>query len=409
MKRECVVTVRNGREKPVLAGHPWIFSGAVKSIDGYAAPGDLCTVRDGKGRFLGRGYVNSSSRITVRVLTREDEPIDGAHLRRSVERAMRLRESLFGRDAVLGKRSAFRLVNAEGDFLPGLIVDRYCEGVVVQALTAGMQAMKGLVVDALISLLSPLFVYEKIDVQMAAAEGLDPGKTGLADAYLHGALVSPLEIEESGARFSVDIEGGQKTGFYLDQRRNRSILRELSGGRELLNCFGYTGAFGVHAFLGGASLARSVDLSEKALAHAAVNASLNGIDPARFPLEKADVFDFLRRDERLYDLVVLDPPKFASSKGEIPGALRGYKDINLYALKRVREGGYLMTFSCSGLVSEDLFQKVVFGAATDSGRSVQIVRRLHADADHPVNIAHREGEYLKGLLLRVTAFHKTPR
>ena len=401
MKSECVVTVRRGRERPVRAGHPWIFSGAVKSIDGYSAPGDLCTVRDEKGRFLARGYANASSRITVRVLTLEDEPLDAAHIRQSIEKALSLRESLFGSNAIRGKKSALRAVNAEGDFLPGLIVDRYGEGLVVQALTAGMQRLKGLVVDSLRALLSPLFIYEKIDAQMAAAEGVGADKTGVAGACLHGTLVSPLEIEENGARFSVDIEGGQKTGFYLDQRRNRGIVRELSAGLELLNCFGYTGAFGVQAVLGGAALARSVDISEKATAQAALNASLNGIDPGRFPLEREDVFDFLRRDERLYGLVVLDPPKFAASKGELPGALRGYKDINLHALKRVRAGGFLMTFSCSGLVNEDLFQKVVFGAVTDSGRSVQIVRRLHADADHPVNIAHREGEYLKGLLLRV--------
>jgi 23S rRNA (cytosine1962-C5)-methyltransferase len=401
MKSECVVTVRRGREKPVRSGHPWIFSGAVKSIDGYGAPGDLCAVRDEKGRFLARGYANTKSRITVRVLTLEDEAVEGAYIQRSLERALRLRESHFGRPIISGGKSAYRAVNAEGDFLPGLVVDRYGEGLVVQALTAGMQRLKGLVVDALRALFRPAFIYEKVDEQMADAEGLRVEKTGIADACLHGTLVSPLEVEENGALYSIDIEGGQKTGFYLDQRRNRGILREISAGLEVLNCFSYTGAFGVQAVLGGAPRTRNVDLSEKALGGAARNAALNGIDPDRFPLVKQDVFDFLRREERLYDVVVLDPPKFASSKGELPGALRGYKDINLNALKRVRAGGFLMTFSCSGLVNEDLFQKVLFGAATDAGRSAQIVSRLHADADHPVNIAHREGEYLKGLLLRV--------
>jgi 23S rRNA (cytosine1962-C5)-methyltransferase len=416
MKSECVVTVKRGREKPVLAGHPWIFSGAVKSIDGYGTPGDLCTVRDEKGRFLAVGYANTNSRITVRVLTLEEEEIGGAFVERSLERALRLRESLFGKTLFRGEKSAFRAVNAEGDFLPGLIVDRYGEGLVVQALTAGMQRLKGLVVAGLRELYSPAFIYEKVDTQMAGAEGMSTEMTGLAgtsptaasesakslaDACLHGELISPLEIEENGARFLIDIEGGQKTGFYLDQRRNRAILREISADREVLNCFSYTGAFGVQAVLGGAKQAYNVDISEKALTGAKKNAALNGIDPDRFPVVKGDVFDFLRREERLYDVVVLDPPKFAASKGELPGALRGYKDINLNALKRLSAGGFLMTFSCSGLVTEDLFQKVVFGAATDAGRAVQIVLRLHADADHPVNLAHREGEYLKGLLLRV--------
>jgi 23S rRNA (cytosine1962-C5)-methyltransferase len=401
MKSECVVTVRRGREKPVRTGHPWIFSGAVKSIDGCCAPGDLCAVRDEKGRFLARGYANTNSRITVRVLTLEDEAVDGAYVRRSLERALRLRESHFGKTLFRGEKAAFRAVNAEGDFLPGLIVDRYGEGLVMQALTAGMQRLKGLVVDALRALLSPAFIYEKVDAQMAGAEGMSTETTGLADACLHGALVFPLEIEENGARFLVDVEGGQKTGFYLDQRRNRGVLREISAGLEVLNCFSYTGAFGVQAVLGGAARACNVDLSEKALAGAARNAALNGIDPDRFSLVKGDVFDFLRRRERLYDVIILDPPKFAASKGELQGALRGYKDINLNALKGLKSGGFLMTFSCSGLLTEDLFQKVVFGAAADSSRSVQIVRRLHADADHPVNLAHREGEYLKGLLLRV--------
>jgi 23S rRNA (cytosine1962-C5)-methyltransferase len=401
MKPRCVVTVSRGREKPVRAGHPWVFSGAVERIDGYGGPGDLCEVRDDKGRFLAVGYANANSRITVRVLALEEEAIDGPYVRRSLERALNLRESLLGRAMVRGEKTAYRVVNAEGDFLPGLVVDRYGCGLVVQALTAGMQRLKGLFVDGLRSLFEPAFIYEKVDGQMAGAEGMTVSRSGTADTFLHGALVSPLEIVENGAAFAVDVLEGQKTGFYLDQRSNRAILRGLSSGARVLNCFCYTGAFGVQAILGGAEWVRNVDVSEKALAGAALNASLNGVDPGRFPLAREDVFEFLRGEEGLYDVVVLDPPKFAASKGELPGALRGYKDINLHALKRLKRGGLLMTFSCSGLVTEDLFQKVVFGAVTDSRRLVQIVRRLRADVDHPVNIAHREGEYLKGLLLRV--------
>jgi 23S rRNA (cytosine1962-C5)-methyltransferase len=404
MNSRCVVTLKKGREKPILTGHPWIFSGAVQSIRGYNKAGELCSVFDSRGRFLATGYVNTSSQITVRLLAAgaaaEGVTIDGDFIRASLERALKLRESLLGSSFVRSHTSAFRLVNAEGDFLPGLIADRYGEGLVMQLLTAGMQRLKGLLVESLRTLLCPGFIYQKIDTHMAEAEGLDAAAAGTGTC-LYGTLSSPVEIEEAGARFRVDVEGGQKTGFYLDQRANRGILREISAGTTLLNCFSYTGAFAVQALLGGALETQNVDLSEKALEQATRHAVLNGIDPGRFGTTKADVFEFLRRDESRYDIVVLDPPKFAASKSELPRALRGYKDINLYALKRVRAGGFLMTFSCSGLVSEDLFQKVVFGAAVDAGRSVQILRRLHADVDHPVNLAHREGQYLKGLLLRV--------
>jgi 23S rRNA (cytosine1962-C5)-methyltransferase len=401
MKTTCIVTLKRGRDKPVSAGHPWVFSGAVQSISGYRAPGDLCEVRDPQGRFIAVGYANTRSRIAVRVLALERAVIGEAFFRRSLERALVLRERLFGPAVFRGGKTAFRVVNAEGDFLPGLIVDRYGEGLVVQASTAGMQRMKVLAVDVLRDLFHPSFIYEKTDAHMTEAEGLSPGDQGLRDACLHGVPFSPLLIEENGARFMVDIVEGQKTGFFLDQRANRRILRDISGGREVLNCFSYTGAFGVQAVMGGAARVHNMDISEKALEGAVRNAALNGIDPSRFTTEKAHVFELLRRDSSTWDIVVLDPPKFAASRGELPGALRGYKDINLHALKRVRAGGFLLTFSCSGLVTEDLFQKVVFGAATDAGRPVQIIRRLHAGADHPVNIAHREGEYLTGLLLRV--------
>ncbi|UCF97484.1 MAG: class I SAM-dependent rRNA methyltransferase [Spirochaetaceae bacterium] len=403
MKSRCVVTLKKGREKPVLVGHPWIFSGAVKSIEGYGEAGDLCSVFDNMGRFLASGYVNKSSQITVRVLAAgaaaEALAIDSAFFIRRLEGALQLRESLFGSSFVRGDRTAFRVVNAEGDYLPGLIVDRYARGLVVQALTAGMQRQKGPIIDGLRTLLAPSFIYERFDNHMAKAEGLSAGVA--SNACLHGSLVNPIEIDEHGARFQVDVEAGHKTGFYLDQRKNRWILREISAGMTVLNCFSYTGAFGIQALLGGALRTHNVELSDKVLETATHNAALNGIDPELFTTTKADVFKFLREDTFLHDIVVLDPPKFAASRRELPGALRGYKDINLHGLKKVRAGGFLMTFSCSGQVSEELFQKVVFGAAVDAGRSVQIIRRLHADVDHPVNIAHREGQYLKGLLLRV--------
>jgi len=396
MESGCVVRLRRGREKPVLWGHPWIFSGAVKEITGYEEPGGLCTVEDERGNILATGYANTASRITVRVLARERVSIGAGFIANALENALHLRERAFGSSAVNSPSGAFRVVNAEGDYLPGLVVDRYGAGLVIQAHTAGMQKLKGLVVDELEKVFHPSFIYERADPHGAESEGFHP-----SEGCLKGRLAPKVEIEEDGARFLVDVVGGQKTGFYLDQRHNRAIVKSIASGASILNCFSYTGAFGVQAHLGGARHVVNVDVSEKALSLAREQIALNGIPMEKSALVAEDVFDYLRKDSESYDVVVLDPPKFAGSMAELDGAARGYKDINLNGLRRVKNGGFFASFSCSGAVSEDLFQKIVFGAARDAGRSVQIVRRLHADADHPVNLAHREGEYLKGLLLRV--------
>jgi 23S rRNA (cytosine1962-C5)-methyltransferase len=388
---ECVVVVKKNRERPILEGHPWVFSGAVKEYVRCSGAGEVCSVLDEGGRFIARGYVNRRSAIPVRVLTTRDVPIDGTFIRRALANALETRSRV-----MKPLPDACRIVNAEGDFLPGLIVDRYGDGLVVQILTAGMQNLRGLIVDALVELTSPGFIYEKSKSAASAREGFD-----FTDGPVLGETPARVVVGECGAQLAVDIPGGQKTGLYLDQRENRRLSQAISGGMRVLNCFSYSGAFGVLAVLGGAKSVLNVDSSERALEQARENAALNGLDERRFGTLREDVFTFLRMAHEPWDLVILDPPRFAGAKKEVPGAARGYKDINLCAMKLVRPGGMLMTFSCSSHVDEELFRKIVFGAAVDARRRVQILRALGADVDHPVNLAHREGEYLKGLLLRV--------
>jgi 23S rRNA (cytosine1962-C5)-methyltransferase len=391
MVKECTVRVKKGREKPILQGHPWVFSGAISEISHCRVEGELGIILDEDGRFLARGYVNRRTGIVVRILTTKDIQVDSEFIKKSIQTACELRARALG-----SLPGAYRVVNAEGDFLPGLVVDRYGGGIVVQCSTSGMQRLKGLVVQGLVELLRPQFIYEKSSGSESEKQVVD-----LSDSLLFGRMPERIIIEEEGVRFLVDIPGGQKTGFFLDQRNNRLLLAEIARDMEILNCFSYTGAFGVHALLGGAKSVLNVDVSETALEHAPENARLNDLDMSRFACVREDAFTFLRGEGRKWDAVILDPPKFARTKAELKGAARGYKDINLFAMKLIRPGGMLMTFSCSSHVTEDLFQKIVFGAAADASRQVQILKRLHAGADHPVNLAHREGEYLKGLLLRV--------
>ena len=296
-----------------------------------------------------------------------------------------------------GKIDAYRIVNGEGDFLPGLIVDRYGETLVLQSLTAGMERVKGTLVDLLSSEFKPCSIYERSDVAMRREEG-SPEVTGL----LFGKEVPDrIEIEERSCHFQVDVIGGQKTGFYLDQRENRSELKNLSLGKRILDVFCYTVAFSIHAGLGGAKEVTLVDSSEEALKSAEGHFHLNGLGEIPRRLIRGDAFEVLRGLEHEYDLVILDPPPFAKRKGHLPGASRGYKDLNLQAFRLLEKGGLLFTFSCSHHVGWDLFQKIVFSAAVDAGREAQLLGRRGHPADHPINLSHPEGEYLKGLICRV--------
>ena len=392
------IYLQPGKDKPVWQHHPWIFSGAVARVEGQPAPGDLVDVADTRGDWLARGYYNASSQIVVRLLTwRRDQPADTAFWRARLAAAAAARTDL----QLEPETTAYRLVYAESDGVPGLIVDRYGEWLVVQFLTLGVETRRELLLGLLAELFAPRGIVERSDASVRRQEGLAL-RSGLAWGE---APPSDLEIREHGLRFQVDLLGGQKTGFYVDQRANRRIVGAQARGRRVLNAFSFTGAFGVYALAGGAEHVTNVDSSYDALAGAEAAMRLNGFDPdSQAESICGDVFQVLRtfRDEgRRFDLVVLDPPKFARSKAELDGATRGYKDINLLGLKLLAPGGLLATFSCSGLVTPDLFQKIVFGASLDAERRTQIVAKLSQGPDHPILLSFPEGEYLKGLLCRV--------
>lgn len=391
-----VVRLKPGRERPLRRRHPWVFSGAIRNVESGLEDGGLGVVCDTSGSALACGYYNSRSQIRVRVLTWDaGEVVDDALFERRIRIAWQGRARLGTGDAT----NAYRVVNAESDLLPGLVVDRYGDWVAVQFLTRGIERWKEPVLSAIESLLRPSGIYERSDVDVRRKEGLRE-VTGVARGAVPPDLV---EVRENGLCFWVDLKNGQKTGFYLDQRENRSRVAAFSSGREVLNCFSYTGGFGVYAARAGASRIVNVDTSAQALDLADRNRELNGLTTPQ-ELVEGDVFQVLRqfRDQgRRFDLVVLDPPKFATSAAQVAAATRGYKDINLLALQLLRPEGILATFSCSGLVPPDLFQKVVFGAAVDARREVQILERLSQSSDHPVLLSFPEGEYLKGLLCRV--------
>jgi 23S rRNA (cytosine1962-C5)-methyltransferase len=393
---KATVILKPGREKPIHNRHPWIFSGAIRRIEGTVEDGDLIHVTDSRGRYLATGYLNRRSQIVVRLLTWDpNEEVDTAFWRRRLARAIEGRASLFQNPAT----DAYRLVHAEADGLPGLVVDRYGEWLVVQCLTLGMARRRDEIVSILAgSASAPRGIYARDDADVRKKEGL-----ALETGVLWGEEPPDLvEFVEQGRHFLVDLRLGHKTGFYLDQRDNRRKASAVCAGAEVLNVFAYTGGFGVYASQAGAHSVVNVDSSYEALSLAEKNLALNDCEPQE--LIAGDAFQILRdyRDQgRGFDVVILDPPKFATSKAQIMDASRGYKDINLLALQLLRPGGYLVTFSCSGLVSADLFQKIVFGASVDAERDVQILERLDQGPDHPVLLAFPESAYLKGLFCRV--------
>lgn len=382
-----------GREKSLQHRHPWIFTGAVERIKGEPQSGETVAVRDTHGAFLALAAYSPKSQILGRVWTyREDETVDEAFLRARLARAIGLRQEL------AKTTDGMRLVHGESDGLPGLVVDRYGDTLVMQVLSAGMERWRGALADLLVELTGCANLYERSDAEVRDLEGL-PARSGI----LRGKLPAPLVIREHGLKFYVDVEKGQKTGFYLDQRDNRRRVGELANDKDVLNCFCYSGGFSLSALQGGARSVLSVDSSAEALALARENLKLNNLAADRAEWLEADVFKSLRlmRDQgKSFDLIVLDPPKFAPTAHHAANAARAYKDINLWALKLLRPGGLLATFSCSGGVTADLFQKILAGAALDANVTAQIVGRFAADADHPAVLNFPEGEYLKGLLLR---------
>ena len=402
--------LKPGREKSLLRRHPWIFSGAIHHLDGNPASGETVNLlsfkgdvlpvghRDGvslsKGDFLAQAAYSPISQIRARVWTFDpDEQVDADFFRKRIRSALVERLTL----NVQHVTDSYRLIHAESDGIPGLIVDRYADVLILQSLTAGSEFWKETLADILLEETGLHTIYERSDADVRELEGLQP-VTGL----LRGTLPnSRITIHEHGLKFNINLESGHKTGFYLDQRQNRLRVRELAKDRDVLDCFCYTGGFTVNALAGGAKSVVAVDASAEALALGRENVALNGQQVGRVEWREGDVFQVLRRlrDEgRSFELIILDPPKFAPTAAQAEKASRGYKDINLLAFKLLRPGGILVTFSCSGGIDAYLFQKIIASAALDAGVEAQIVEHLSQAGDHPVALNFPEGAYLKGLV-----------
>lgn len=387
--------LKDGKERSLFRRHPWLFESSVQRLEGRARPGDTVTIHAAGGRELARGAYSPSSQIRCRVWTFDPaETVDDAFFKRRVAAAVARRRAL----PELADQQGLRLIHAESDGLPGVIADQYGDTVVVQLTSAGADKWRKALVGALVQATGCARVYERSDSEVRGLEGLEP-VTGWAYG---SAPEGEISILENGVRLGVDYAGGHKTGFYLDQRDNRALLGRLAAGKSVLNCFCYTGGFSLQALGGGAASVLSIDSSGPALARARANLALNPELPVeRAEWLEADVFQALRefrKEGRSFDLIVLDPPKFAPSAAHANRAARAYKDINLLGFRLLKPGGLLMTYSCSGGIGLELFQKIVAGAALDAGRNARIVQRLAGAADHPVALDFPEGEYLKGLL-----------
>ena len=387
------VILKQGREKSLLRRHPWIFSGAIHHVDDEPASGGTVDLLTFNKQFLARASYSPHSQIRARVWTFEDEPVDKEFFRKRIRASLATRYEL----KVEHNINAARLIYAESDHLPGLIVDRYGDVLVLQSLTAGSEYWKETITDLLLEETGLENIYERSDADVRELEGLEQ-KVG----SLRGTIPqSQLTIYEHGLKFLINIEHGHKTGFYLDQCRNRLRVRELAQDKDVLDCFCYTGGFTINALAGGAKSVLSVDSSEEALALAKENIILNDLPAHKANFIEGDVFQLLRRfrdENRSFDMIILDPPKFAPTAAQAERAARGYKDINLLAFKLLRPGGILVTFSCSGGIDAGLFQKIIAGAALDANVDAQIVEHLSQNADHPVSLHFPEGAYLKGLI-----------
>ena len=386
-----------GREKSLLRRHPWVFAGAIEQVKGSPADGETVEVLDSHGNFLAWGAFSPMSQIRVRVWSWRREDQIGADFLRQ-----RLGAAIQSRSGLLAERetNAMRLVHAESDGLPGVIVDRYADTLVVQLLSSGAERWREEIAEALLELTDARRVYGRSDAEVRRLENL-PERCG----PLRGdAPPKQIMVLENGLHFLVDVYQGHKTGHYLDQRNNRRLVRAMALGQHILDCFCYSGGFLVNALAGGAASVTAIDASQEALELARQNLLLNQLSLANVNLQQADVFQALRgfRDRALrFDMIILDPPKFAPTASHVAKAARGYKDINLLALKLLRPGGILVTFSCSAGVDAPLFQKIVAGAALDAGVEAQILYWLFQAEDHPVGLAFPEGAYLKGLVIRV--------
>ncbi|HCB15855.1 MAG TPA: 23S rRNA (cytosine(1962)-C(5))-methyltransferase RlmI [Alteromonas sp.] len=389
----ATVILQEGREKSLKRHHPWVFDGAVANVKGRCRSGDTVDVVAADGSWLGRGAYSPASQIRVRIWTfDQQEVIDNAFFLRRIEQAWQLRQRLMQQ----ANTNACRLIAAESDGLPGVTIDLYNNLAVLQLLSAGADKHRSKIVWALQKLLPDVAIFERSDVDVRSKEGLEP-----LIQPLHGDIPDEVEIVEHGVKILVNPHTGHKTGFYLDQRENRLAASRYADQASVLNCFSYTGTFACYALNGGASHVTNVDVSQPALDMASRHIELNGFAPERCSQVKGDVFEVLRNyhnQQQQFDMVILDPPKFVDSKASLKRACRGYKDINMYGIHAVKPGGILLTFSCSGLMEQSLFQKIVADAALDAGRRVQILEHLSQAPDHPVGLNYPEGYYLKGLV-----------
>jgi 23S rRNA (cytosine1962-C5)-methyltransferase len=397
----AIVKLKKMRKKRLEAGNPWVFNNEIERVEGQPNPGDIVDIQDYRGLFLARGYYNPKSQISVRVMTyTEGEEIDQAYFTRKVRECYDYRRRFVDSDS-------FRLIYGEADFLPGVVVDKFADVLVVQILSLGMEVRKDLLLHALREVLNPKAIYERSDVSVRKLEGLEQ-RTGL----LYGELDGDIVIEENGLKMVVDVVGGQKTGYFFDQRENRAAIRDLvkqtvegEPGASVLECFSHTGSFTVHAAAFGAQNITTLDISEHAIDTAIKNVELNGFeDRADFEFVVADAFEQLReweREKRQWDVVILDPPAFAKSKHAVTGALRGYKEINLRGMKLVKERGFLVTASCSYHIDPDLFLETITEAAFDAKKILRLVEYRSAGKDHPKLHGMDENNYLKFAIFEV--------
>ncbi len=386
----ATVTLRKTRETRVRGGHPWIYASEIEKVEGAFENGDIVDVADFRGKFIGRGFYNPASQISLRILTRNDEPCDRAFFERRVRDAWEYRKLLCDPESC-------RLIYSESDFLPGLVVDKFSDILVLQSLSLGIERIKDMLCDILMQVVQPAGIWERSDVPVRRLEGLEQ-TTGL----LRGEVPDAVEMVENGIRFLVDVKHGQKTGFFLDQKQNRAAIAPLCKGARVLDCFCHNGSFSLHAAKYGAADVLGVDISEEALEVARQNARLNGFENVRF--EAHNCFDLLREltdAGELYDLVILDPPAFTKNKAAVQSAMRGYKEINLRGLKLTRPGGFLVTCSCSQHVLPEMFQDVINQAARDAKKRIRLVEYRTQGYDHPILPQSVETKYLKTMILQV--------
>ena len=392
--KHCKVFLKPKKEESLLRFHPWVFSGAIQAVEGQPEEGDLVEVYGANNRYLGIGHFQIGS-IAVRILSFQQQEIDQAFWENRIRIAYELRKTL--RLTASEHNNTYRLVHGEGDNLPGLVIDMYAHTAVMQAHSVGMHLARHQIAEALKQILGDTLqnIYYKSEATLPYKANL-----GSEDGYLLGGDVEDIALE-NGLRFCVDWQKGQKTGFFVDQRENRSLLEHYAKDRAVLNMFCYTGGFSFYAMRGGAKVVHSVDSSAKAIALTNKNVSLNFPGDPRHQAFAEDAFKYLEHMGSNYDLIILDPPAFAKHKDVLRNALQGYRKLNAIAFEKIKPGGILFTFSCSQVVSKEHFRLAVFSAAAQSGRSVRILHQLTQPADHPVNIYHPEGEYLKGLVLYV--------